>query len=247
MEPSPADVAGWLGALGGTQQGDGMGLGPALGLVLGLQEHAGPAARWVSRRRVWCTRDHPVDRAAVQVGARRGRFDLRPGPLHAPLPPVVWLQAACARACARARLLAVSPGPPLRVARALARGAAGGMPDAPVWARDREVAAVLVGADGALVAGAQNQAGEHRLLHAELVLLLGARAAGNGTLPAGCRVVVTLQPCRLCAALLVDAGITEVVYGDPEPGRFGQDTALQRAHRQRRARPDEDEASGADV
>ena len=70
----------------------------------------------------------------------------------------------------------------------------------------------------------------HRLHHAELNLVQRWQAAHGPTFPAGSRVVVSLQCCRMCAAVLVDMAPAEglpVAYLEPEPGRFGRHTALQ--------------------
>lgn len=263
-EPEAAAVAGWLGALqasGAAPPGAEVALllgqagqlyvhaaapdpadllGAAAGLVIGLAEHAGPGARWAARRRLWSTRDAPLDRAAAQVGARRGRFGLRPGPLTQPLPPVVDLGPALARARARGRLLSPPPGPPLARAWAAVGGRSAGAPaGAPRWALDRPVGAALVDGAARALGVARNQAAEHRLLHAEVVLLLGVLAERGAPLPPGCRLYTTLQPCRLCAALIVEAGVSEVIFDEPDPGRFGQATALQAAGIERRARSDE--------
>ncbi len=263
-EPAAAAVSGWLGALqaagavpGGAEvalllghagqlfvhaaaPGPADPLGAAAGLVIGLAEHAGPGARWAARRRLWSTRDAPLDRAAAQVGARRGRFGLGPGPLTQPLPPVVDLGPALARARARGRLLSAPPGPPLAQAWAAAGGRGAATPTgAPRWEQDRPVGAVLLDPAGRALGAARNQSAEHRLLHAEVVLLLGVLAARGAPLPAGCRLYTTLQPCRLCAALIVEASVSEVIFDEREPGRFGQATALQAAGIERRARPDE--------
>lgn len=262
-EPDAAAVAGWLGALraaGTAPPGaevalmlghDGQlfvhaaarhpadPLGAAAGLVIGLVERAGPGAAWVSRRRLWSTHDSALDRAAAQVGARRGRFGAEVGPLTVPLPPVVDLGPAVARARARCRLLPAQPGPPLEAAWAAAGGRAAADAAAPRWTLDRGVGAALVDGEGRPLGAARNQAAEHRLLHAEVALLVSILAARGAPLPPGCRLYTTLQPCRLCAALIVEAGVSEVIFDEAEVGRFGRATALQALGRERRARPDE--------
>lgn len=53
--------------------------------------------------------------------------------------------------------------------------------------------------------------------HAELVALREAAARlGNYRLP-GCVLVVTLEPCAMCAMALMHARLSEVVYGTPDP------------------------------
>lgn len=211
-------------------------LGPALELLLAVHELAGDQARRWSRARLYTSLDRPLDRAAVQVGGRRGRFGL---PIDRGEPaagsgaaPVLWAGPGAAAALARMRPEAVPGGAPLPLARALADRA---RRDGPLHGQDRAVGAVLVDPAGRAVLGATNQAREHRLLHAELVLLLSALRLAGGPLAPGHRVFSSLQPCRLCAALCVELGVAEVIFDEPEQGRFGQATALQRADRQRAA------------
>jgi tRNA(Arg) A34 adenosine deaminase TadA len=136
-------------------------------------------------------------------------------------------------------------------------------------ARDRQVVAMLVSADGALLDCAVNTNARNQALHAEVNLLApwleglvtpeGAEVEGadaedaseededkrneneNETprLPAGARVLVTLQCCRMCAALICAASddararhgvetLRDVVYAEEDVGKYSDDTALQR-------------------
>jgi tRNA(Arg) A34 adenosine deaminase TadA len=134
-------------------------------------------------------------------------------------------------------------------------------------ARDRQVVAMLVSADGALLDCAVNTNARNQALHAEVNLLApwleglatpeGAEVEGaaaedaseedddkrneNETprLPAGARVLVTLQCCRMCAALICAASddararhgvetLRDVVYAEEDDGKYSDDTALQR-------------------
>jgi tRNA(adenine34) deaminase len=59
--------------------------------------------------------------------------------------------------------------------------------------------------------------------HAEIIALRdAAQRSGNYRLPA-CRLIVTLEPCPMCAAALVHARVAAVVYGaaDPKGGACG--------------------------
>jgi tRNA(adenine34) deaminase len=87
---------------------------------------------------------------------------------------------------------------------------------------DVPVGAVLLGPDGSVLA----EAGNERELtgdptaHAEvLVLRRGAAALGSWRL-AGCTLVVTLEPCTMCAGALVLARVDRLVFGayDPKAG-----------------------------
>ena len=102
--------------------------------------------------------------------------------------------------------------------------------DDPLKFRDRPVVAVLRDADGAVLDAARNTNGTHRLRHAEVNLVQRWQARGHSTFPAGARVDVSLQCCRMCAALLVQMAPhgVEVRYGRPETGPMGHSTELQR-------------------
>ena len=53
--------------------------------------------------------------------------------------------------------------------------------------------------------------------HAEVLALRGAaRARGHWRLT-GCTLVVTLEPCPMCAGAIVNARVPRVVYGCPDP------------------------------
>ena len=136
-------------------------------------------------------------------------------------------------------------------------------------ARDRLVVAMLVSADGALLDCAVNTNARNQALHAEVNLLApwleglatpeGAEVEGafisdaseededkrdenenwERKLPAGARVLVTLQCCRMCAALICAASddararhgvetLRDVVYAEEDDGKYSDDTALQR-------------------
>jgi len=52
-------------------------------------------------------------------------------------------------------------------------------------------------------------------VHAEMNII--AQAAFHGTSLRGATVYCTNQPCHLCAMLLINAGVTRVVFRDPYP------------------------------
>ena len=84
------------------------------------------------------------------------------------------------------------------------------------------VGAVVLGPDGTVLASAGNQTEVDRdaSAHAELLALRdAARLLGTPRL-AGCDLVVTLEPCPMCAAALVHFRIRRVVFGayDPKGG-----------------------------
>ena len=53
--------------------------------------------------------------------------------------------------------------------------------------------------------------------HAELIALRQAAAALGSWRLDGCTLVVTLEPCTMCAGALVLARVATVVYGAPDP------------------------------
>lgn len=87
------------------------------------------------------------------------------------------------------------------------------------------VGALLLDGSGALVASGFNRpvSSKDPTAHAEIVVLReAARKLGNYRLP-GMTMVVTIEPCLMCAGALVNARISRVVYGASEPkwGAFG--------------------------
>ncbi|HEY3718425.1 MAG TPA: tRNA adenosine(34) deaminase TadA [Jatrophihabitantaceae bacterium] len=103
------------------------------------------------------------------------------------------------------------------VALDLARGAAarGEVP----------VGAVVLSPDGSVIASAHNEreASHDPTAHAEVVALRRAGAVlGNWQL-SGCTLVVTLEPCTMCAGAAVLARVSRVVFGawDPKAGAVG--------------------------
>src|SRR4051795_9653265 len=91
---------------------------------------------------------------------------------------------------------------------------------------DTPIGAVVLGPDGAVLAEAANER-ERRgdpTAHAEVLALRGAaQAHGDGWRLAGCTLVVTLEPCTMCAGASVLARVDRVVYGaeDPKAGAVG--------------------------
>ena len=92
-------------------------------------------------------------------------------------------------------------------------------------AGDVPVGAVVLGPDGALLARGRNER-ELRgdpVAHAELLAIQTAAAALGDWRLTGCTVVVTLEPCPMCAGALVAARVGTVVFGavDPKAGACG--------------------------
>ena len=90
---------------------------------------------------------------------------------------------------------------------------------------DVPVGAVVVDVDGAVVgAGCNAREGDRDpTAHAEVrALQAAARARGSWRLD-GCTLVVTLEPCAMCAGAVVLARLDRLVYGatDPKAGAAG--------------------------
>ena len=53
--------------------------------------------------------------------------------------------------------------------------------------------------------------------HAEILALRAASLAAGDRVLSGCTLVVTLEPCAMCAGALVLARVDRLVYGAPDP------------------------------
>lgn len=96
---------------------------------------------------------------------------------------------------------------------------------ASVASKDVPVGAVILNANGDLISTGNNQ---RELLndptaHAEIVAIRHAsKALGNWRLD-GCIIVVTLEPCAMCAGAIAQSRISKVVFGawDEKAGASG--------------------------
>ena len=90
---------------------------------------------------------------------------------------------------------------------------------------DVPVGAVVVDASGAVVGRGHNvrEATGDPTGHAEVVALRAAAEELGGWRLSGCTLVVTLEPCTMCAGALVLARVDRVVFGadDPKAGAVG--------------------------
>ena len=91
---------------------------------------------------------------------------------------------------------------------------------------DTPIGAVVLGADGAVIAEAANEREKRGdpTAHAEVLALRAAAAVhGDGWRLTGATLVVTLEPCTMCAGASVLARVARVVYGadDPKAGAVG--------------------------
>jgi tRNA(adenine34) deaminase len=87
------------------------------------------------------------------------------------------------------------------------------------------VGSVVVDASGQVLARGRNEreATNDPAAHAEIVALRRAGAARSSWRLDGCTLVVTLEPCTMCAGAGVLARVARVVYGavDPKAGAVG--------------------------
>jgi tRNA(adenine34) deaminase len=90
---------------------------------------------------------------------------------------------------------------------------------------DVPVGAVVLGPDGRVLArgGNEREATADPTAHAEVVALRAASSALGTWRLSGCTLVVTLEPCAMCAGALVLARVDRLVYGaaDPKAGAVG--------------------------
>jgi tRNA(adenine34) deaminase len=102
----------------------------------------------------------------------------------------------------------------------------GGVAAAGSWPRSEvPVGAVVLGPGGDVLARAHNQRESQAdpTAHAEILAIRAAARALRSWRLEGCTLVVTLEPCPMCAGAVVAARIGRVVYGaaDPKAGAAG--------------------------
>lgn len=90
---------------------------------------------------------------------------------------------------------------------------------------DVPVGAVVIDAAGCLLGRGWNLREAHAdpTAHAEMVALRRAAAAVRGWRLDGCTLVVTLEPCLMCAGALLHARVDRLIFGawDPKAGACG--------------------------
>jgi len=91
--------------------------------------------------------------------------------------------------------------------------------------QDVPVGAVILDASGEVIAVGRNQRELHNdpTAHAEIVAIRNAAAVLSDWRLLGCTLVVTLEPCAMCAGAIVAARIPRVVFGawDEQVGAAG--------------------------
>lgn len=117
----------------------------------------------------------------------------------------------------------------MRLALAAARGGAAGASDAAgasaASAQEVPVGAVVIAADGRVLASAGNER-ESSLdptAHAEVLAIRRAAEVLGSRRLAGATLVVTLEPCVMCAGAILAAELPRVVFGawDAKAGAAG--------------------------
>jgi tRNA(adenine34) deaminase len=90
---------------------------------------------------------------------------------------------------------------------------------------DVPVGAVVLDPSGQVLARGHNEreTTNDPTAHAEMAVLRAATAQRSNWRLEGCTLVVTLEPCTMCAGALVLARVARVVYGavDPKAGAVG--------------------------
>ncbi|MEV6426161.1 nucleoside deaminase [Nocardia sp. NPDC051463] len=84
---------------------------------------------------------------------------------------------------------------------------------------NRQFGAVIVAAGGATIAEGRNEVASTSIVtaHAELVAITAAIKAGRAAQLDGAAIYASGEPCPMCAAAVVWAGIARVVFGAAEP------------------------------
>jgi tRNA(adenine34) deaminase len=84
---------------------------------------------------------------------------------------------------------------------------------------DVPVGAVVLDSSGVVLARAHNQreATGDPTAHAEIVAIREAARVAGGWRLDGSTIVVTLEPCTMCAGAIVAARLERLVYGAPDP------------------------------
>ncbi len=209
-------------------------------LIQGIWSHYPAQARKILRNRILTTiaRPDPMERGMVKVAAKRltadlGRDDIRQRldpdqsrtwvQLHPPAPPALasWAHEQNPQDWIMS-MLAQPEDDSTR----------------PRYERDRAVAAVLISREGRPLAAAVNTNALDRTRHAEVNLLQGWWEREQKPLPPGCRILVSLQCCRMCAGMIwrmaTEPLQIHVDYMQKDPGPMAQGTILQARSPERR-------------
>jgi tRNA(adenine34) deaminase len=90
---------------------------------------------------------------------------------------------------------------------------------------DVPVGAVIVNADGVVIGTGFNEREAHNdpTAHAEIVAIRNASSRLQKSRLDGCTIIVTLEPCAMCAGAIAQSRIAHLVYGawDEKAGAVG--------------------------
>lgn len=90
---------------------------------------------------------------------------------------------------------------------------------------DVPVGAIIVNADGVVIGTGFNEreANNDPTAHAEIVAIRNASARLQKSRLDGCTLIVTLEPCAMCAGAIAQSRISQLVYGawDEKAGAVG--------------------------
>jgi tRNA(adenine34) deaminase len=102
---------------------------------------------------------------------------------------------------------------------ALAEAAAASEAGSSAASADVPVGAVVLDAAGNVIARGRNrrEADGDPTAHAEIVAIRAAARAAGGWRLDGMTLVVTLEPCTMCAGAITAARLSRLVFGAPDP------------------------------
>lgn len=90
---------------------------------------------------------------------------------------------------------------------------------------DVPVGAIIVNADGVIIGSGFNEreANNDPTAHAEIIAIRNASSRLQKSRLDGCTLVVTLEPCAMCAGAIAQSRISQLVYGawDKKAGAVG--------------------------
>jgi tRNA(adenine34) deaminase len=122
---------------------------------------------------------------------------------------------------------------------ALAQASAEQAPGSPAGRADVPVGAVVLDPAGSVIGRGRNrrEADRDPTAHAEIVAIRAAAAALGDWRLTGCALVVTLEPCTMCAGAVTSARMSRLVYGATDD-RAGAAGSLWDVVRDRRLGPE---------
>ncbi len=205
-------------------------------LIQGVYESTPHEARRILRHRIFTTAPlTEMCRGMVRVAAKTVTGDVRPcgessDPIHwRELPaPAVSSAEVGDKTHEKSFLILSSPAQAMSHAEKLASEIQRG--SGPDYLQDRAVGAVLVDADGRVLAQAANSNSSNKTLHAEVKLVQAFIRKHGGAIPDGARIFTTLKPCKMCAGMIWNCAENtsqiRVFYRDFDPGSLGRVTIL---------------------